>query len=132
MDICIADNLILMRYKNGYTLEALAEIISVSRQTVAKWEAGDSIPDITNCAKLASLYKITLDELVNLPLNEVTTGSFVGKESDRICGVLEISPEGTIRIPDSVMDVFNLQRGDKVLLLADRKQGIALVKCSKF
>ena len=46
--------------------------------------------------------------------------------------MLEISPEGTIRIPDSVMDVFNLQRGDKVLLLADRKQGIALVKCSKF
>ena len=46
MNICIADNLKLLRYKHDYTLEAIAEIISVSRQSVAKWEAGDSVPDI--------------------------------------------------------------------------------------
>ena len=40
MSLCIADNLKLMRNKQGYTLESLAEIISVSRQTIAKWEAG--------------------------------------------------------------------------------------------
>ena len=68
MDICIADNLKFLRHKNGYTLEAIAEIISVSRQSVAKWESGDSVPDIVNCVKLASLYKISLDELVNRSL----------------------------------------------------------------
>ena len=70
MDLCITNNLIFMRHKYGYTMEALAEIISVSRQTVAKWESGESYPDIMNCMKLASLYKITLDELVYKPLRE--------------------------------------------------------------
>ncbi len=131
MNLCIADNLKILRYKNGYTLEAIAEIISVSRQSVAKWEAGDSVPDIVNCVKLASLYKISLDELVNLPLKNVGIDDFV-LEKDRICGVLDVSQEGTIRIPDTVMDAFQIHRGDKVLLLADKKQGIALVKCSQF
>ena len=76
MNICIADNLKLLRYKHDYTLEAIAEIISVSRQSVAKWEAGDSVPDIVNCVKLASLYKITLDELVNKPLAAAVSGTF--------------------------------------------------------
>ena len=131
MKLCIADNLKLLRYKNDYTLEALAEIISVSRQSVAKWEAGDSVPDIINCVKLASLYKITLDELVNRPLNDAVNGVF-SEDGSRICGVLEISQENTLRIPDSVMELFQLQPGGKVLLLADRKQGMALVKCSQF
>ena len=131
MNICIADNLKLLRYKSGYTLEAIAEIISVSRQSVAKWEAGDSVPDIVNCVKLASLYKISLDELVNRPLKSVIDNDFTPEEG-RICGVLEILPENTICIPDAVMKMFDMHCGDKVLLLADAKQGLALVKCSNF
>ncbi len=131
MEIWIADNLKLLRYKNGYTLEAIAEIISVSRQSVAKWESGDSVPDIVNCVKLASLYKISLDELVNRPLKNMIDNEFDKKEG-RICGVLEISQEQMIPIPDSVMEMFAMHRGDKVLLLADKQQGIALVKCSHF
>jgi len=131
MHIYIADNLKILRYRSGYTLEAIAEIISVSRQSVAKWEAGDSIPDIINCVKLASLYKISLDELVNRPLKSALDSDFA-VEGNRICGVLEVSQESTIRIPASVMEMFDIRCGDKVLLLADREQGIALVKCSQF
>ena len=131
MEICLADNLRILRHKKGYTLEAVAEIIDVSRQTVAKWEAGDSYPDIFNCLKLASLYMVALDELVTRPLREVTSSDFIA-EDDKICGVLDISAEGDINIPQPVMDMFNLHPRDKVLLLADKKQGIALVKCSQF
>ena len=81
MDLCITDNLIFMRHKHGYTMEALAEIISVSRQTVAKWESGESYPDIMNCMKLATLYKITLDELVYKPLSEANAGEFSSDEN---------------------------------------------------
>ena len=112
-------------------MEAIAEIISVSRQSAAKWEAGDSVPDIVNCVKLASLYKISLDELVNRPLRDAIDNDCI-PEDGRICGVLEISLENTIRIPDAVMEMFNIQRGGKLLLLADKKQGLALVKCSQF
>lgn len=131
MKICIAENLCFMRQKNGYTLEALAEIISVSRQTVAKWEAGDTFPDILNCMKLASLYKVSLDELVNKPLKYVINSDFT-TEGERICGVVELSLEGTITIPDIVLEMFKIQRGDKMLLLADKKQGLALIKCTQF
>lgn len=131
MNLCIADNLKLLRYRNGYTLEAIAEIISVSRQSVAKWESGDSIPDLLNSVKLASLYKISLDELVNLPLSKAQAEE-AAAGGGRICGVLEISGENTITLPGCVMELFDLQGGDKVLLLADKKQGLALVKCSQF
>lgn len=131
MNICIADNLRVLRHKNGYTLEAIAEIISVSRQSVAKWEAGDSVPDLINCVKLSSLYKISLDELVNRPLKDAIGKNFV-EEGGRTCGVLEINAESGITIPSPVMEMFKLKPGDKVLLLADKMQGLALVKCSQF
>lgn len=131
MNLCIADNLKLLRYRSGYTLEAIAEIISVSRQSVAKWESGDSVPDIVNCVKLASLYKISLDELVNKPLTDAVSSDF-SASGGRVCGVIDISQEGTVRLPDSVMALFDLHPGGKVLLLADQKQGLALVKCSQF
>lgn len=131
MSLCIADNLKLMRNKQGYTLEGLAEIISVSRQTIAKWEAGESYPDIMNCVKLATLFKISLDELVNKPLREAQVNDFSTGEN-KICGVLDLTEEGTITLPKLVMEMFNIHPGEKILLLADRKQGIAIVKCSQF
>ena len=131
MKLCITDNLILMRHKHGYTMEALAEIISVSRQTIAKWESGESYPDITNCMKLASLYKITLDELVYKPLREAQAEEFA-TDGNKICGVLDIGEDNSITLPEPLMEMFDLQAGGKVLLLADRREGIAIVKCSLF
>lgn len=131
MDLSITDNLILMRHKHGYTMEALAEIISVSRQTVAKWESGESYPDIMNCMKLATLYKITLDELVYKPLREAMTEEF-STDGNKICGILDIDENGAINLPPALMEMFDMEKGDKVLLLADRREGIAIVKCSQF
>ena len=131
MSICLADNLKMMRNKYGYTLEGMAEIISVSRQTVAKWELGESYPDIINCQKLATIYKVSLDELVNKPLSEIAEDEFDCK-NDRICGILDVKEDGTIRIPELVLDLFDIHPGEKVMLLADKRQGMALVKCSQF
>ena len=131
MSICLADNLKMMRNKYGYTLEGMAEIISVSRQTIAKWETGESYPDIINCQKLATLYKVSLDELVNKPLSEMAEDEF-NCQNDRICGILDVKEDGTIRIPELVLDLFDIHPGEKVMLLADKRQGMALVKCSQF
>ena len=120
-----------MRHKHGYTMEALAEIISVSRQTVAKWESGESYPDIMNCMKLATLYKITLDELVYKPLRDAQLNEF-SSDGNKICGILDIAENGTIHLPGSLMEMFDMKIGDKVLLLADKREGIAIVKCSQF
>lgn len=129
MELCISENLRLLRSRFGYTLEGLAEIMGVTRQSVAKWEAGESSPDIANCVKLSALFKITLDEFVTLPLAGLMKED--KENQDRIMGVTEVDAEGKVRIPDKVLELFEIEKGGKVLLLADKNQGMAIVKCSQ-
>src|SRR5699024_9334510 len=56
----IARNLAALRHLNKYSQEEVAERVGVSRQAVAKWEAGESVPDIINCDALAQLYDVAL------------------------------------------------------------------------
>ena len=60
----LAENLKFFRKKSGISQEELAEICQVSRQAIAKWENGESIPTLENLVFLADYYKISLDELV--------------------------------------------------------------------
>ena len=60
----IAYNLTTLRQLNKFSQEEVAERIGVSRQAVAKWEAGQSVPDILNCDALAKLYDVELDDLI--------------------------------------------------------------------
>ena len=53
------------RKLNKYSQERLAELLGVSRQAVTKWENGKSAPSTDNLIKLAAIYKIGLDELIN-------------------------------------------------------------------
>lgn len=62
------ENLIRSRKKSGLSQEEVAAKLSVSRQTVSKWELGETLPDIQQAKKLSTLYHITLDELVELDL----------------------------------------------------------------
>ncbi len=65
-----AHNLKNLRKSIGISQEELAEKINVSRQAVTKWETGNGIPDIENIISLASLFKISLDEML---LNKEST-----------------------------------------------------------
>ena len=56
-------NLKNLRNHHGYTQEDVAEHLQVSRQAVAKWEKGESMPDIENCMALAKLYNVTADNV---------------------------------------------------------------------
>ena len=60
----IAANLRYLRNKNQMSQEEVAEKIGVSRQSVAKWENGESLPDIIKCDALADLYDVSLNDLV--------------------------------------------------------------------
>lgn len=51
-DIMLQENLIMMRSLAGKTQEDIAEVIGISRQAYAKWERGETIPDIENAADL--------------------------------------------------------------------------------
>ena len=61
----LAENLVMLRDAKGMTQEQVAEVIGISRQSYAKWEQGETVPDIDKCARLAAFYGVKIDALVN-------------------------------------------------------------------
>ena len=57
-----------LRKQKGFSQEELANRLNVSRQTISKWEVGESTPDMENLVAISELFEISLDELV---LNKV-------------------------------------------------------------
>ena len=59
------DNLVTLRKMKNMTQEDIAEKIGVSRQSVAKWETGETVPDLDKCKILAEIFEVSLDDLAN-------------------------------------------------------------------
>lgn len=59
-----SDKLQILRKNKGLTQEELADKLNVSRAAVAKWEAGQSYPDIANLIQLSEMMNVTVDYLV--------------------------------------------------------------------
>lgn len=49
----------------GYSQQTLADLMGVSRQSVSKWETGDSLPEVTKLPQLAQLFGVTTDHLLS-------------------------------------------------------------------
>ena len=54
-----------LRKENNYSQEDLSEKIGVTRQTISKWELGETSPDLKQSQKLAKTFNISIDELLN-------------------------------------------------------------------
>lgn len=61
----LGNSLFNARKKSGLSQEAVAEKLGVSRQTISKWETDETLPDIRQSKRLAVLYGLTLDELID-------------------------------------------------------------------
>ena len=121
------NNLKLLRKQYGFTQEQIAEKLGVSRQTIAKWERGECLPDIENVIALADLYEITVDQLVR---NAVSGGK--GDDKKHMFGVTRVNDKGQITLPKKCREIFDIKQGDALLLLGDEDRGIAIVKVSEF
>ena len=60
----LADKIIELRKKNGWSQEELADILNVSRQSVSKWESAQSIPDMNRILKLSEVFGVSTDYLL--------------------------------------------------------------------
>ena len=60
----LADKIIRLRKKNGWSQEELADKMNVSRQAVSKWESAQSIPDLDKILQLGTLFGVTTDYLL--------------------------------------------------------------------
>ena len=57
----LADKIILLRKKSGWSQEELAEKMNVSRQSVSKWEGANSIPDISKIIDMSKIFGVSTD-----------------------------------------------------------------------
>lgn len=60
----VSEKIYTLRTRLGLSQEELAEKLGVSRQSVSKWETGQSVPDLEKIIKLADLFGVSVDELV--------------------------------------------------------------------
>ena len=125
------DNLIQLRKLHQMTQEDLAEVAGVSRQAIAKWEAGESTPDIEKCRLLAEAFDVSLDDLVNHE-PEDNLGLGVAPKGKHLFGLVTVGDKGQIVIPAGARKVFEISAGDKLVVLGEEGQGMALMKADHF
>ena len=70
----LADKIIELRKKNGWSQEELAEMLDVSRQSISKWESAQSIPDMNKILKLSEIFGVSTDFLLK---DEMETAEYV-------------------------------------------------------
>ncbi len=125
------DNLVQMRKLSQMTQEDIAEQLGVTRQSVAKWEAGDSIPDLDKCKQLADIFGVSLDDLANYEPDD-NLGLAVPPKGKHLFGLVTVGDKGQIVIPAKARKMFEISPGDQMVVLGDEGQGIAIVKAESF
>lgn len=121
------DNLVKMRKLRRLTQEDIAERLDVTRQTVAKWEAGESVPDLDRCRMLADLFGVSLDDLANYE-SEESLGLGLPPKGKHLFGVVTVGDKGQIVIPAKARKLFGIAAGDRLVVLGDEEQGLAILK----
>lgn len=67
----IGKNIMNLRKKNGLSQEELAGKIGVARQTISKWELGETSPDLKQSKELSKIFNVSLDELTDNDIKEI-------------------------------------------------------------
>ena len=80
----LGNNLFQARRKKGLSQEDTAGKLGVSRQTISKWELDETLPDIYQSKKLANLYGLSLDELVEFDVDVSEIQEIIDKTSDAV------------------------------------------------
>ncbi len=80
------EKLQILRKSKGYTQEKLSEKLNVSRQAIAKWESGQSYPDIVNLIQISNLMNVTVDFLVKDQECSILPIKSVANNVDEIIG----------------------------------------------
>ena len=120
------DNLISLRKLHHMSQEALAEKLGIARQTLSKWETGESVPDIEKCMEIAKIFDVTLDDLTGESCSKF--GMKLPPKGKHLFGMMKVGEKGQIVLPARARRVFNIHPGDHLILLGDENSGLALIK----
>ena len=123
------DNLVELRKIHDLSQEELADKIGVSRQTLSKYETGESLPDIEKCKLLADVFGVSIDDLLNYDSNSnESMGLAVPPKGKHIFGIVKVGDKGQIVLPAKARKIFDINPGDRLLVLGDEGQGLAIIK----
>ena len=78
-DMILADKIITLRKKAGWSQEELASQLGVTRQSVSKWEGAQSVPDLDKVVQLSRIFGVSTDYLLK---DELEEEEFVESEAD--------------------------------------------------
>lgn len=124
----IGNKLLELRKKNNLSQEGLAEKVGVARQTISKWELGETAPDIKQAKQLASIFNVSVDELV-----DANSESIIMKKvsnTEKLAGIVikMLKVFGIILAVFVVVDIiafiifFGFMDGKKRLEKSDKEQ----------
>lgn len=82
----IGNKILELRKKNNITQEELAEKMNVARQTISKWELGETSPDLKQAASLSKIFNVSLDELVNNDVKNVIVEKV--SNTEKLAGII--------------------------------------------
>lgn len=125
------ENLLQLRKLQNLTQEDIAEKVGVSRQAVAKWESGETTPDLERARLLAETLGVSLDDLTNYEPRE-NMGLSVPPKGKYLFGIVTVGDKGQVVIPAKARKVFGISAGDQLVVLGQEGEGLAMVKTDAF
>ena len=125
-----ASNIRFLRKQENLSQEDFAERFGVSRQSVAKWESGESTPDVYKCREIAERYDVSVDVLISVSIEGLESSEETA-DGKYIFGMVKMDQDGQVKIPEYAREVFGIKPGDRLMVMGDTaKGGIALAKIS--
>ena len=80
----LGNSLFHARKSCGLSQEEVAEKLGVSRQTISKWESGETLPDIRQSKKMSLLYKVSLDDLIAFDVDVKEIQQIIERTSEEV------------------------------------------------
>ena len=117
-----ADKLYSLRTQGGYSQEALAEKVNVSRQAISKWELGLTLPDTDKIVALSKVFDVTIDYLLKdeIKVNkDESLDRLVLKVLGSAQDMDEISKELVDIMQDGVVDDMERKRVNEIVKMLD-------------
>lgn len=137
----LAEKIIALRKRMGWSQEELAEKLNISRQSVSKWEVGATIPDLDKILKMSEVFGVSTDYLLKDELEDaglaggrdVSEGRMVSAEeanafmdlSKEVCGRIAAAISLFIVSPVVLLQLSALEEAGRVS--EDRAAGIGIV-----
>jgi len=104
----LKENLKTIRKSKGLTQEELAVRLNVVRQTISKWEKGQSVPDADILIQIADIFEISVSELLGIELENEKELSEIALQLSRINEQLAVMNRRARRIWHSAAAVFSV------------------------